>query len=79
MTSKKILLKAILTIQVIQIKDDLYCVEFIEAAYKLIPGQSDTARVHRLWTERGGSFKRQLLKDKTQLMFFIETKCIYLV
>lgn len=53
--------------------------EFIEAAYILIPGKSDTARVHRLWTERGGSFKRQLLKDKTQLMFFIETQCMYLV
>jgi len=59
---KNVLLKAVLTILVVQIKADLYCVEFIEAAYILIPGQSDTARVHGLWTECGCSFKRQLLK-----------------
>ncbi len=51
----------------------LHYMEFIEAAYKLIPGQSDTAGIHRLWTERGSSFKRQLLKDKTQFMFSKET------
>lgn len=57
----------------------LYYMELIEAAYILIPGQSDTAGIHRLWTERGSSFKRQLLKDKTQFMFSKETQCIYLV
>lgn len=45
----------------------------------LIPSQSDTAGIHRLWTECGSSFKRQLLKDKTQFMFAKETQCFYLV